>query len=209
MIEKQNNMEECRKEDDNKIYPPFSTDLKENEVPELQSDKAISILNRRTKLINHIKREQFMLTYPNLQPFHNKNHAFESLLPYHLFIKGTTEDILFENTKNNQPSFDVDSIISGIDLVIQETHEKLENGQNIVLDLMDLEAHKYILNKFLIERERVSAGSNIHTKKFVPISEKRRVDRRRNAIIKFKLTEDDFLPYKYVRAVNENLFFKR
>ncbi|KAL0266085.1 UNVERIFIED_CONTAM: hypothetical protein PYX00_011801 [Menopon gallinae] len=155
------------------------------------SPESISqIINRRNRMLNHIRREQFLVCFPSTLPFLNEHHALESLLPYHLFAAATLEDFLFANTRSPERSFDVDAVAKLVDESIRATERSFEASRSMILDLMDLEAHKFILGKR-------------------PPAPQRGTERRRNAVIRLRLSREEFESHRYVRAVNEKLFFRR
>lgn len=166
------------------------------------------IINRRNRILNHIRREQFLLCFPNTMPFFNEKHAFESLLPYHLFTRGTLEDFLFANTRPGDRNFDVEDIVDYVDKSIRGIEKNFAKNYNMVLDLMDLEAHKFILAKYSARAEEMSQD-RAHAKRspFV-FPEKRRVEKR-SAVVKLRPSKEMFESHRYVRAVNEKLFFRR
>jgi hypothetical protein len=165
------------------------------------------IINRRNRILNHIRREQFLLCFPNTMPFLNERHAFESLLPYHFFANGTLEDFLFANTRFGDRSFDVQSIMSYVDTSIRDVQKSFSKNYNMVLDLMDLEAHKFILSKYSARVDEMAQDRAVKRNPFL-FTEKRRTEKR-NTAIKLRPSKEMFESHKYVRAVNEKLFFRR
>lgn len=163
-----------------------------------------NIINRRNRILSHIKKEHTQIAMPDTRPFLNERHAVECLLPYHIFSKYTPEDFLFLETKVEEKKIDLIGLIEEAENLIKIAEKKEENGYNIILDLMDLEAHKFIHNKY----------SNIYSEMFDKINKnasnkKKKLTQKKQPIIKIQINDDIFSSYKYVRAVNGKLFFKK
>lgn len=215
MTEKTDNVE--KEADDHTNQPPNKEQgEKTHNVPTENRDyKAGSrenishIINRRNRVLNHIRREQFLICFPSTRPFLNSQHAFECLLPYHFFSTHTTEDFLFLNTESTSKDFDVPEVVRWVEDSIASIESDFELNYNMVLDLMDLEAHKFILNKYTIRVEEINHRTSSFKRRTPLFLGRKKFDRRRNAIIKLKLEKEEFESHRYVRAVNEKLFFRR
>lgn len=171
------------------------------------SPESISqIIDRRNRLLNHIRREQFLICFPSTLPFQNEHHALESLLPYHLFAGGTLEDFLFANTVSAERSLDVDAVVRHVDESIRATERSFEGNRSMILDLMDLEAHRFILNKYAARADSAAPSAGGPRRRPAP---PRSTERRRSAVVRLRLSREEFESHRYVRAVNEKLFFRR
>ena len=175
----------------------------------LNRENISHIINRRNRILNHIRREQFLICFPNTQPFFDERNAYESLLPYHIFFRNTTEDFLFLNMKSANKDFDTCKIINWVNEEIDSIERNFEKNCNMVLNLMDLEAHKFILNKHVAQVEEATYRTNDFKRRAPLLLNRRKLDRRRNAVVRLKLAKEDFDSHRYVRAVNEKLFFRR
>lgn len=165
------------------------------------------IINRRNRVLNHIRREQFLVCFPSTLPFLNERHALESLLPYHIFAGATLEDFLFANTRSAERSFDVDAVARHVDESICATERSFEASRSMILDLMDLEAHRFILNKYAA-RAGGTAQCASRLRRRAPAPQ-RSLERRRSAVVRLRLSREELESHRYVRAVNEKLFFRR
>ncbi|KCZ80705.1 hypothetical protein H312_01867 [Anncaliia algerae PRA339] len=183
----------------------FNLEPKEDPFRRNNRENISNIINRRNRLLNHIKKEQLQISMPDTRPFLNERHAIECLLPYHIFYRNTPEDFLFNETKVADKEIDVNPLIQEVENLIKESEKRIENGYTIILDLMDLEAHKFIYNKY----------NTLYNELFEKINKKNaqakkiKVNQKTLPIIKIPLNDDIFLSYKYVRAVNGKLFFKK
>lgn len=53
---------------------------------------------RRQKILSFLEKDIFQINRPDIRRFMNSNHAYECLLPYHLFSPLLHEDAMFVNT---------------------------------------------------------------------------------------------------------------
>lgn len=165
------------------------------------------IIDRRNRLLNHIRREQFLICFPSTLPFQNEHHALESLLPYHLFAGGTLEDFLFANTVSAERSIDVDAVVRHVGESIHTIERSFEENRSMILDLMDLEAHRFILNKYAARADNTAPSASGSRRRTA--APRRGTERRRSAVVRLRLDHEELKSHRYVRAVNEKLFFRR
>nr|AAT12320.1 hypothetical protein [Antonospora locustae] len=170
-------------------------------------DSISQIIDRRNRLLNHIRREQFLICFPSTLPFQNEHHALESLLPYHLFAGGTLEDFLFANTVSVERSLDVDAVVRHVSESICATERSFAGNRNMILDLMDLEAHRFILNKYAARAD--STAPSACGPRRQAAAPQRGTEKKRSAVVRLRLSREELESHRYVRAVNEKLFFRR
>ncbi|RVD92664.1 hypothetical protein TUBRATIS_008290 [Tubulinosema ratisbonensis] len=193
---------------ENNYYQENSNTPKEESKEEFYKrnnrENISNIINRRNKILNHIKKEQTQINMPDTRPFQNEKHAVECLMPYHIFLKYTPEDFMFLDTKIEDKVIETDSLVEQVESLIKMAEKKEENGYTVILDLMDLEAHKFIHNKYTTTYSETFDKIN---NKNLQIK-KKKVVQKKLPIIKIQIS-DILSSYKYVRAVNGKLFFKR
>lgn len=110
------------------------------------SDQINSVLFRREKIMNSLYHDQHFVTQPKIIPFQDKQHAFNMLLPYHIFSTPSTDDILFEESVKNENLYEnIEQTIENVQNILND-HEQTKK-QNIVIDLLITEEQKYLANK--------------------------------------------------------------
>lgn len=110
-------------------------------------DHLNNFLYRRKKILDQLYKDHMQVMNPDITPFHNAKHAYEYLLPYHIFSQPSYDDLVFEmSPKYTDLTEDVKNVTECIYNTIDE-HEKTLD-QNIVMDLLLTEEQKYIVSKY-------------------------------------------------------------
>lgn len=185
----------------NKESTLFNTRYTENNVT--------NFIERRNRILHHIQREHFMISFPNIQQFKDRNHAIECLLPYHIFLKGTPEDYLYSITPKDLPSYDIEKICAELYLIVDSIEKNFESFINLGVNLLEIEENKHNLQKY---KEQIGKFHKINAEKKKIEDEailKKKDAMRRSTVLTLKITRPDIKQFKHATAKNGVVLFKK
>ncbi|KAK1350839.1 hypothetical protein CWI37_1369p0020 [Hamiltosporidium tvaerminnensis] len=106
------------------------------------------LVQRREKILSFLCKEQYQLTNPDLHPFINENHAYECLLPYHIYSLPLYEDLLFFNSREDPTLLDrTVNLMDEFENILLNFYDEIDFEPDIIVDLLLIEEDRYIFNK--------------------------------------------------------------
>lgn len=138
--------EKCGKETERKVGRGSRGPYKKSRAAETGSGNYYGqVQMRRQKVLSFLQKDVFQINRPDLRRFMNSNHAYECLLPYHIFYPRIYEDEMFVNTNDVDGMSEETVQTAG---VLREAAE-LETrtgalGQTLICELLLYYQQKYI-----------------------------------------------------------------
>ncbi|KAI5172577.1 hypothetical protein NEFER03_1652 [Nematocida sp. LUAm3] len=108
----------------------------------LQADE---ILNQEM-ILKALKRDQSKVLNPQSTPFLSVKNAYDSLLPYHIFLSPTYDDLIFTSVIRPIEEKNMNNIIADIGNILFEQESFLEELA-VMEERLRVEEERYYLNK--------------------------------------------------------------
>ncbi|KMV65626.1 hypothetical protein M970_081010 [Encephalitozoon cuniculi EcunIII-L] len=110
---------------------------------------------RRQKVLGFLQKDLFQIGKPDFRGFMNANHAYECLLPYHVFGSGVYEDMLFANSREMEviPS-EIDEVVSLMKEAAVLESRSLATEETLVCELLLYYQQRYINSIYGDERKQ-------------------------------------------------------
>ncbi|ADM12028.1 uncharacterized protein Eint_080960 [Encephalitozoon intestinalis ATCC 50506] len=100
---------------------------------------------RRQKVLGFLQKDLFQIGRPDLRRFMNLNHAYECLLPYHIFGFDLYEDMLFMNSKEvDGISMEIDEMMGLLKEITVLENRPLATEDTLVCELLLYYQQRYI-----------------------------------------------------------------
>lgn len=100
---------------------------------------------RRQKALGFLQKDLFQIGKPDLRGFLNINHAYECLLPYHVFWDGVYEDMLFANSKEvlTVPA-EIEEVVPLLRGLVEAEGRQAATEETLVCELLLYYQQRYI-----------------------------------------------------------------
>ncbi|KAF7683317.1 hypothetical protein TCON_1470 [Astathelohania contejeani] len=118
-------------------------------ISSIRTSNSISnIIHRRERILRFLHKDQYQIIHPDLRPFANTKHAYECLIPYHIFSKPAYEDLLYLNTSDREGlNEDIIALMERVDKELKYFEENQKIEQNVVLDILGVREAKYVFDR--------------------------------------------------------------
>lgn len=131
------------------------------------------VQERKERILAFLQKDVLQITNPDLRSFVDVKHAYESLIPYHLFSKGLYEDQVFNNT----------------DILPEIDYKECLDCFDDILDLYDrplVEQHGLVSELLLFYEQRYIKGSQAKEK---PSVKRKSILNKRNTVIRLRVED--------------------
>ncbi|KAH9411034.1 hypothetical protein HK407_09g14520 [Ordospora pajunii] len=148
----------------------------------------------RQKVICFLQKDLAQIEKPDLRRFLNISHAYECLLPYHLFGSHLYEDMMFMHTKEMEGNEEVDAVVQ----LMSETAEDAKSpdiNESLVCELLLYYQQRYINSMYAESREHRHARRLRHQLN------------RRNTVFRLRMGADELKRDVTIRE--GRLYFKK
>ncbi|OAG29212.1 hypothetical protein NEDG_01285 [Nematocida displodere] len=97
-------------------------------------------------ILRALKRDQDKVLNPRTEPFTSVNNAYDSLLPYHIFLTPTYDDLIYQSVKRTTDYKDMtDSLNTLVDILLSP--EDSSSELYVMEERLRVEEERYYLNK--------------------------------------------------------------
>ncbi|KAF9762112.1 hypothetical protein NGRA_2207 [Nosema granulosis] len=103
------------------------------------------VQERKERILSFLQKDILQISNPDLRPFNNPQHAYECLIPYHLFRKGLYEDQIFLNT-NIVPDLrdSYTDCLRAFDEIVEIYNRPLVKEHGVVTELLLFYEQRYV-----------------------------------------------------------------
>ncbi|KAI5189982.1 hypothetical protein NECID01_0777 [Nematocida sp. AWRm77] len=106
---------------------------------------AVQHLNK-DMILKALKRDQDKLLNPRTEPFSSVVNAYDSLLPYHIFLSPTYDDLIYQTVKRSATNEDMTEVLGNL-AVILFGKDSSEDELLVMEERLKVEEERYYLNK--------------------------------------------------------------
>ncbi|EOB14863.1 hypothetical protein NBO_13g0040 [Nosema bombycis CQ1] len=151
------------------------------------------VQERKDRILSFLQKDTLQINNPDLKPFNSVEHAYENLMPYHLFYKGLYEDQVFFNS---------DCTIS-MDLIYEDCLKSFDDILNLNYK-PTVNSHGLICELLLFHEQRYLKGTQEKAK---PVVKKKALLNKRNTLIRLRV--EDRGNENGVRVKNYKFYIQR
>ncbi|KAI5180691.1 hypothetical protein NEOKW01_0975 [Nematocida sp. AWRm80] len=99
-------------------------------------------------ILKALKRDQDKLLNPKTVPFTSVTNAYDSLLPYHLFLSSTYDDLIYQSTKRTLDTSSMTNTLNNL-MKILFNKDLFLDELLVMEERLKVEEERYYLNKTL------------------------------------------------------------
>lgn len=119
-------------------YPTLPLDSPTDGAP-------VPYLNKEM-ILKSLKRDQDKLLNPRTEPFSSVVNAYDSLLPYHIFLSPTYDDMIYQSVKRPAESNDMTGVLDNLATILFSQDNSLDELQ-VMEERLKVEEERYYLSK--------------------------------------------------------------
>ncbi|KAH9385661.1 uncharacterized protein NEMAJ01_0557 [Nematocida major] len=97
-------------------------------------------------ILKALKRDQDKVLNPRIQPFTSVINAYDSLIPYHIFISPTYDDLIYQSVNRVPEAHDMTESLSELARILC-TEESSADELTVMEERLKVEEERYYLNK--------------------------------------------------------------
>ncbi|KAM0671271.1 hypothetical protein OCOL_001723 [Ordospora colligata] len=148
----------------------------------------------RQKVIGFLQKDLAQIEKPDLRRFLNINHAYECLLPYHLFGSHLYEDMMFMHTNEIKDNEEIDAVLQLLKETVEDV-KSCDTNESLVCELLLYYQQRYINSMYAESREHKNARRSRHQLN------------RRNTVFRLRIGADELKRDVTIRE--GRLYFKK
>ncbi|KAI5184578.1 hypothetical protein NEHOM01_0253 [Nematocida homosporus] len=123
-------------------WPPLKNSAEETSQVRLNKDVILKAL----------KRDQDKLLNPQTQPFTSLKNAYDSLLPYHLFLSPTYDDLIYQTVKREPKPSNTRATLQALGEILFRQESSIDELA-VMEERLRVEEERYYLNKTINYRK--------------------------------------------------------
>jgi len=103
-------------------------------------------------ILKSLERDQDKLLNPRILPFSSLNNAYDSLLPYHLFMSPTYDDLIYQTVKRAKEPKNMERVLEKLAEIVLGTKNEPDE-LHVMEERLRVEEERYYLNKTINYRK--------------------------------------------------------
>ncbi|EIJ89110.1 hypothetical protein NEPAR06_1483 [Nematocida parisii] len=103
-------------------------------------------------ILKALKRDQDKVLNPRIEPFTSVTNAYDSLIPYHIFISPTYDDLIYSSVNRVPDIQDMTETLDSLTKILC-TEEDSFNELTVMEERLKVEEERYYLNKTINYKE--------------------------------------------------------
>ncbi|KAI5192476.1 hypothetical protein NEMIN01_2040 [Nematocida minor] len=97
-------------------------------------------------IMKALRRDQDKVLNPKIQPFTSVTNAYDSLIPYHIFMLPTYDDLIYQSVNRVPESHDMTETLNNLTRILC-TEENSFDELSVMEERLKVEEERYYLNK--------------------------------------------------------------